>query len=658
MNRQSRLRSLRSQVLALMFVVLMLPLGGLGLYYYSTLSSDLGQIEQSRALEISESAHKLLDQLGDRLSGSVITNANWEEARVAFQAKDSAWLADNMDVSVDIVPNVDFLADLDLNGEVISYAGETTEFKEKLADADLLAKVKEQSDIHGMVNTSKGLAVVALSLVTDEDRAKPPTGILMFGRLLDGKALSGIGELINGELSLRSKDGQFLSTNEALLVDSGSEFTASKPRFRSFEQAGEGYSEVVSQHAGLNGQPLADLSVALTAEANATVRSEMIRLSLVAGVGAILLIVLISYILRRRMIVPLNRFERFLGDVTEGNLQGQLRPGDLGRRDEIGSIARSLREMVTQLKEIVSGIRKTASITSAAADTLSAEAERAAEGANRIAESMQEVAAGAESQKEGMSRGAEATRGILDGIITISERTVSISETAETAKQRADVGNRTIAGAIGQMDKIADTVESSVEEVRLLVDQSADIGKMAEAISQIASRTNILALNANIEASRAGEQGRGFSVVAEEIRKLAQQSDATAADIAAKVDQIRERIEKVMSRIDAGNQEVQGGLHLVKEAGQAFEGIRSGISGIGDELKEMASAGQEIGARTEELAALVEQTEAISESSADRSQDVAEIADFQVNAVRRVADEMGVLSSRVHELEKAVNRFK
>jgi len=658
MRGQRGLRSLRAQVLILMLVVLMLPLGGLGYYYFKTLSSDLGEIERSHALDVSSSAHKLLDQLGEQLSGSVITNANWEDARAAFEKKDSAWLAENMDVSVGIIPGVDFLADLELDGTVINSVGDIEEYSAKLADEGLLAKVKEQADVFGMVDTSKGLALVALSLVTDEARSKPPAGILMFGRLLDEEALSRVGELINGDLALRSMSGQFLTTNMDLLPDPGSELASEEPGFRSVEQGDKGFSEITSKHEGLSGESIADTVVLLPAEASATVRSEMIRLSLVAGIAAIALIVLISYLLRRRIIVPLMRFERFLGEVTEGNLQGRLKENDLGRRDEIGSIARSLRDMVAQLKEIVTGIRKTAAVTSAAADTLSSEAERAAEGANRIAESIQEVAAGAESQKDGMNRGAEVTRGILDGIITIGERTASISETADAATRKADSGNETIAGAIGQMGKIAETVDSSVQEVRLLVDQSADIGKMAEAISHIAARTNILALNANIEASRAGEQGRGFSVVAEEIRMLAQQSDATAADISAKVEHIRERIEKVMKRIDEGNREVQGGLHLVQEAGQAFEDIRSGISGIGDELKEMASAGQEIGARTEELAALVEQTEAISESSADRSQDVAEIADSQFNAVRRVADEMGELSQRVHELEKAVNRFK
>ncbi|MBB6632649.1 methyl-accepting chemotaxis protein [Cohnella thailandensis] len=658
MRGQRGLRSLRVQVLILMLAVLMLPLGGLGYYYFKTLSSDLGEIERSHALDVSSSAHKLLDQLGEQLSSSVITNANWEDARAAFEKKDSAWLAENMDVSVGIIPGVDFLADLELDGTVINSVGDIEEYSAKLADEGLLAKVKEQADVFGMVDTSKGLALVALSLVTDEARSKPPAGILMFGRLLDEEALSRVGELINGDLALRSMSGQFLTTDMDLLPDPGSRLASEEPGFRSVERGDKGFSEITSKHEGLSGGSIADTVVLLPAEASATVRSEMIRLSLVAGIAAVALIVLISYLLRRRIIVPLTRFERFLGEVTEGNLQGQLKENDLGRRDEIGSIARSLRDMVAQLKEIVTGIRKTAAVTSAAADTLSSEAERAAEGANRIAESIQEVAAGAESQKDGMNRGAEVTRGILDGIITIGERTASISETAEAATRKADSGNETIVGAIGQMGKIAETVDSSVQEVRLLVDQSADIGKMAEAISHIAARTNILALNANIEASRAGEQGRGFSVVAEEIRMLAQQSDATAADISAKVEHIRERIEKVMKRIDEGNREVQGGLHLVQEAGQAFEDIRSGISGIGDELKEMASAGQEIGARTEELAALVEQTEAISESSADRSQDVAEIADSQFNAVRRVADEMGELSQRVHELEKAVNRFK
>jgi len=314
--------------------------------------------------------------------------------------------------------------------------------------------------------------------------------------------------------------------------------------------------------------------------------------------------------------------------------------------------------MVAQIKKLVSDIRSTASDSVTAAGDLKGDADTAADGANRIAQSMREVAAGADSQASGMKRGAEVTREIQNSMMRIGDRTISVAAVAEKASKQAGEGNDTIQLATQQMERIAHTAEVSVQDVHHLHEKSNEIGKMVEAISAIASRTNILALNANIEASRAGEQGKSFAVVAGEVRKLAIQSDVTASEITREIGEIQEGITAVMRRIEAGYKEIQNGAELVNQAGQAFQGITDGVGDIEEELRQINASGQEVNARIEELSSLVIQTEGISVSSAERSQDVAGIAGSQMTAVRRVADAMGSLSQRIRALEQAVNRFK
>ncbi|MCD9023995.1 methyl-accepting chemotaxis protein [Cohnella silvisoli] len=653
---------LRVQVLLLMLVVLMLPLGGVGWLYYSTLSSDLRDIEKAHALEVSDSAHRLLSQLGEQLSGSVITNAKWKDNWTAVKDRDIAWIKENVDVSLEVIPNLSFLATADNEGNVLTQAGDIPEFMGKLKDPSIVQKVKKDTDVYGLIQTSKGIAIIAASQITDEQRKEVSPGMLIFGRFLNDDTMKGIGAILNAGLAIRTFEGQKLGSDPetiGLLANAAPLPTVEQePEFQSNDLKGTRFSEVKSGHPGMSGQSIAELVVSVPAKASGTVQKEMVRLSGIAALLAIVLIVLIAVVLRRRIIVPLVRFESFLKEVSAGHLSGTLSDKVRRRGDEIGSIARSLQEMVEHLKQLVSGIRSTANVTSVAASQLTGDADQAAEGANRIAESMREVAAGADSQALGMKRGAEVTREIRDSMMTIGDRTISVAAVAEQATQHAVEGNDTIQHAVKQMERIAVSVDGSVRDAHILHTKSEQIGKMVEAISAIAYRTNLLALNANIEASRAGEQGRGFSVVAGEVRKLALQADETASEITHGIEEIQSGITSVMKQIEEGYREVQDGTAIVREAGNAFQGISLGIADMEGELREIASAGQEIGARIEELSTLVGQTEAISEASADRSQDVAGIAESQMNSVRRVAEAMGSLSERIRELEQAVNRFK
>lgn len=661
MNRRRLWSYLRVQIMVIMIVVLFLPLALVGWFYYSTMNSDLNDIERSHAMEVNASAHRLVDQLGEQLSSSTITNAKWRDNWQAVHDKDIAWIEENVNVSLDIIPDLSFVATVGNDGKVLTQVGDVEEFTGELADKSLLTKLQEIPDIYGMIQTSKGLAVVAASLITDEQATEKPSGVLVFGRLVDDKAMARIGTLLNAGVAIKSVSGQKLGSDPGTIgqLSDGNELppVAQSPAFDLVDRDGKSYSQVSSGHAGLNGSSVAELQISVPAEASSTVKSEMIQLSIIVAVLVIALIALIAVILRYRIVKPLVKFDGYLKEVSEGKLSGVLPNSYIRRSDEIGSIAKSLIEMSGQLQKLVAGIRLTANVTAEAAGQLAGDADQAAQSADRIAESMREVAAGADSQREGMKRGADVTQEIQQQMMQIGDRSTSVAAVAEQATKQAEEGNETIKGAVGQMERIADAVETSVKDARLLHDKSAQIGQMVEAIAAIAYRTNILALNANIEASRAGEQGRGFAVVAEEVRKLALQANQTTDEITGRIEDVQAGISEVVRNIEDGYREVQSGTSLVREAGTAFEGISSGIGEMEGELREIAAAGQEIGARVEELMSIVVQTEAISESSAERSQDVAGFAEAQMNAVRRVAEAMGTLSGRIRELEQAANKF-
>ncbi|WEK53376.1 MAG: methyl-accepting chemotaxis protein [Candidatus Cohnella colombiensis] len=663
MNTKRRLiGSLRIQIIVIMLIVLFVPLGSVGLWYTNTLSDDMASIEQSHAMETSGAAHRLVDQLGEQLLSTTVTNTKWNDFRLAVMNNDLEWIEGNVNVAYDIIPNISFIVTADYNGNIISQVGDLEEYSKKLPDLMLLDKLKQEVDIHGMIETSEGLAIIAASQITDEKSVEPSPGLLIFGRLIDDEAMVSVGALLNAEMALQSSKGQRLSSSEdtrnQLSEDGSIPSVGDVPAFRTIDREGKSYSVVSSGYPGLIDSTIAELVIASPAEASATVHNEINRLSIVIGSLGIILVILVAIILRHRIVKPLVRFDGFLKEVAEGRLSGEVSPQDSRRVDEIGSIARSLQSMTGQLQLLVSGIRSTAEQSADSAEQLSKDTDEAANHASLMVTTIREVAAGADSQRIGMMRGAEVTRDIQQSMTIIGDRTASVSSVAEFMTQHAGDGENTVQQAIEQMAKIGQVVEGSVQDSRSLHEKSTHIGELVVAIASIAARTNILALNANIEASRAGERGRGFAVVANEVRMLALQANETAAVIASRIEEIQDDIRMVMVRVEQGHVEVQNGRALVQDAGTAFQGISAEIAKMDVELRDIAAAGQEVGARIEELTAIVEQTEAISITSADQAQNVAAIVESQMSTVEKLAKSMEELSGGINQLEKESNRFQ
>lgn len=331
-------------------------------------------------------------------------------------------------------------------------------------------------------------------------------------------------------------------------------------------------------------------------------------------VVAVILGILLSIWLSRNITNILNKLIGRAEAIAAGDLTQRM--DTITGRDEAADLARTFNKMQDELKTLLSTITTNSMTLAAHGEQLSAASEEVSANVYGIAGLTTELAATAENQA---ANATEAT---------------AVSKDAERVARE---GGQAVRDVVTKMESIRDTVNNSTQVMSKLSQQSQQIGHIIEAITGIADQTNLLALNAAIEAARAGEHGRGFAVVADEVRNLAEQSATAAKEIYQIVNEIRNDIELAVNAMDIGAREVNEGVSVVERAGHSLD---------------------EIVAKVSDSSAYISEISVGTEQTSDASQELAQSTD-QVNAaVENIAQSTISLTQMAEELNELSRRFK
>jgi methyl-accepting chemotaxis protein len=422
----------------------------------------------------------------------------------------------------------------------------------------------------------------------------------------------------------------FASGKEFIEVQSdgkGEFLRVSRPALASKNYLGK---DCVMCHQVPEGTPLGVVSMKITLDqVNAAVNEQRIKSLFAAMLVSIPLLAFIWLFIRNFVTRPLEYMVNGLRDIAsgEGDLTRRL---DVRSKDEIGEASAAFNQMMEKFSGLVRHVRGSANQVSVAA--------------RELAGSAGTVASSSNQQNEKSLAAAAAVEEMVSSISSIAQSTQHVHDQSRESLRRSDEGNQSLSRLIGEVGQVEDTVKRIAASVDEFVHSTESITSMTREVRDIADQTNLLALNAAIEAARAGEQGRGFAVVADEVRKLAEKSAASASEIDAITRSLAQQSGTVQ--------------HSVKEGLDHIVSSQKSMEAVADVLSAASSSVNEVSRGMDDIAVATDEQRRTSGEVASNIESIAAMARENSSAVDHTAAAAQRLESLAGNLQAIVGRFR
>lgn len=370
---------------------------------------------------------------------------------------------------------------------------------------------------------------------------------------------------------------------------------------------------------------------------------------------AVILAVLLGLYISAMIVNPIKRLQALMERGGQGDFSAR---SSYQAKDEVGSLSDSYNRMADGMKGLIEMLSETSHHLASSSEQLSSSSEESSKASEHISETIQQLAEGSETQMRLME---SSTAGIRNVNETTGHITVRAKKVAETAEQTADVsleGAKRISEVTTQMKSINNNVVTLAESIATLETRINQIGDITMVISDISSQTNLLALNAAIEAARAGEQGKGFAVVADEVRKLAEQTAGSAEQITNLISQIQIDSKNTSLSMTTAANDVDTGLTIVQDAGESFHRIEQSVQELVILVEEVSQSLDQLKEHTNTINGSILEVNSMASEAAASTEKVSAATEEQVASMQEIAASSTSLAQLASDLQDKIKQFK
>lgn len=409
----------------------------------------------------------------------------------------------------------------------------------------------------------------------------------------------------------------------------------------------EGYEDLAKQRKQAINEVGADVMVA---------GQNKQLIGIVVGILIFVIAIIVELLSARGISRPIITLTERLQQMTNGDLSGP--PLKIQSKDEVGQLMAATNTMADILNRLLQHIQTVSNDVATQSEELLQSTTEVKTGTEQIVNTMTEIAGGTEELASHTTAIATSMNDFAGKVTAVHQSNKDVQHYSQDVKALAKEGRDLMSSSTKQMGAIQRIVKDAVDQVDGLSKQTQEISKLVTVIQSIASQTNLLALNAAIEAARAGEQGKGFAVVADEVRKLAEQVSFSVGDITNIVRNIQDDSIRVTASLEQGYGEVEKGTRQITTTNATFHHIADAIEAIATNIEQTSSELDDVVHNTDTINKSVDEMAAISEQSAAGIQETSATIEQAASSMEEIKHSSEYLAEMAEQLNSLIRRFK